>query len=533
MFFNVLPVGRRVPTSARDKAFLLTDNWDDWFEFSTLYQLVIVDAEGEQHDIGGGKIGEFDMAKGDRRPNLPDKFDELDDPFFSLGQDNSYYTHLNELGVEVRERVLIGIRDVTANLELFERAIEERVTKVSLLRTVTPMAVKGQFHRLAQGGARLSRYRFTYTAPKSRESGVPPIALSFDVKPESNPPTNIHVLIGRNGVGKTYLLNLMNRALLEKDASSKTVGGFAPEETETPAGLFANLISVTFSAFDPFQPLPEEKDRTAGIQYSYIGLKRSSNTGPGIGTPKSPPMLEREFVKSVRISVQGARGARWRRAMEMLEADPIFRAADVASLADGNDDEGFEERASSLFSHFSSGHKIVLLTITRLVETVEERTLVLLDEPEAHLHPPLLSAFVRALSDLLIDRNGVAIIATHSPVVLQEVPSTCVWKLRRTGNAVKAERPDSETFGENVGVLTHEVFGLEVTHSGFHELLRDAVQQEDDYESVLDSVVSVNWAMLPLNKPLILPLLTARSLACSSTTQTVSLSPSTSYLRIV
>jgi predicted ATP-dependent endonuclease of OLD family len=51
----------------------------------------------------------------------------------------------------------------------------------------------------------------------------------------------------------------------------------------------------------------------------------------------------------------------------------------------------------------------VLLTITRLVETVEERTLVLLDEPEAHLHPPLLSAFVRSLSDLLINRNGVAI----------------------------------------------------------------------------------------------------------------------------
>lgn len=47
---------------------------------------------------------------------------------------------------------------------------------------------------------------------------------------------------------------------------------------------------------------------------------------------------------------------------------------------------------------------------------------MLIDEPEGHLHPPLLSAFVRALSELLVNRNGVAIIATHSPVVLQEVP---------------------------------------------------------------------------------------------------------------
>jgi len=117
--------------------------------------------------------------------------------------------------------------------------------------------------------------------------------------------------------------------------------------------------------------------------------------------------------------------------------------------------------------------KIVLLTITRLVEEVEERTLVLLDEPEAHLHPPLLSAFIRSLSNLLIDRNGVAIIATHPPVVLQEVPKSCVWNIRRSESEIKVERLEIESFGENVGILTREVFGLEVTQSGFHKLLKD------------------------------------------------------------
>jgi hypothetical protein len=38
--------------------------------------------------------------------------------------------------------------------------------------------------------------------------------------------------------------------------------------------------------------------------------------------------------------------------------------------------------------------------------------------------PPLLAAMMRALSDLLVDRNGVAVVATHSPVVLQEVPAS-------------------------------------------------------------------------------------------------------------
>ncbi|SEG69185.1 AAA family ATPase [Bosea lathyri] len=170
----------------------------------------------------------------------------------------------------------------------------------------------------------------------------------------------------------------------------------------------------------------------------------------------------------------------------MLEADPIFKDAEVAELADAAlDERELKKQAKALFGKLSSGHKIVLLTITRLVETVEERTLVLLDEPEAHLHPPLLSAFVRALSDLLINRNGVAIIATHSPVVLQEVPSSCAWKVRRSGLQMEAERPEIETFGENVGILTREVFGLEVSHSGFHKMLRDAVAEGETYEEIV------------------------------------------------
>lgn len=127
---------------------------------------------------------------------------------------------------------------------------------------------------------------------------------------------------------------------------------------------------------------------------------------------------------------------------------------------------------------------MVLLTITRLVELVEEKSLVLIDEPEGHLHPPLLAAFVRALSELLIARNGVAIVATHSPVVLQEVPRSCAWVLNRSGLSARVDRPDLETFGENVGILTREVFGLEVIQTGFHRLISEAVHQ-GGYERVL------------------------------------------------
>jgi hypothetical protein len=51
---------------------------------------------------------------------------------------------------------------------------------------------------------------------------------------------------------------------------------------------------------------------------------------------------------------------------------------------------------------------------------------------------------------------------------------------------VKAERPERETFGENVGSLTREAFGLEVNHSGFHDLVRKAVSAGYDYEDLVD-----------------------------------------------
>jgi predicted ATPase len=488
MYFTVLAHGLRTPAAARSHAYLITDNWDDWFKFETLYTLVVFDAACARHVIGGVKIGQFAMSDEQRRAGIPDDFDELDERFFSLGQDDTYYKGLSELGADIRDRVLRSLRDMAFDQSLFQRALAEKVTGVSLLRSVSPATVTGQFYRLARGGARLSRYRFSYTAPKHSGSRASPVALSFAVEPESQPPTNVHVLIGRNGVGKTHLLYHMTRALVEDGANAAEVGAFTAETDAVGANpLFANLVSVTFSAFDPLEPLPIRQDKSKGVQYAYIGLKRSGRTKDDKPlAPKSPDRLTAEFASSTSLCRHGGRASRWRRALEMLEADPIFRDAGVAALAaEGTEEEELKAQARRLFGKLSSGHKIVLLTVTRLVETVEERTLILIDEPEAHLHPPLLSAFVRALSDLLTNRNGVAIIATHSPVVLQEVPKSCVWKIRRSGTKVVTERPEIETFGENVGILTREVFGLEVTQSGFHKMLREAVAGGADFDEVV------------------------------------------------
>lgn len=484
-YFKVLTNGRP-PVEAIDCAYLLTDSWDDWFEFNTLYSLFIFDEEGNRHSIGGVKIGQFEMAEKQRRAEIPECFDILDERFFSLGQDDSYYDGLNHLGALTRDLVLKGLRDVSLDMDLFDRALAEKVTGTSLLRSVDRSTVTGQFHRMAMGGARLSEYEFSYTA-RRRSDSINPLKLNFKVAPESYPPTNVHVLIGRNGVGKTTLLNDMAQAIVSEHTEEVDVGAFSSELEDFEGKLFTSLVSVTFSAFDPFEPINARRNNSEGVRYAYVGLKDiASENESSPKAPKSPDALSIDFGNSVLICRQGARVSRWHRALEMLQADPIFNDADVSSLARTVlDAQDIKEEAEILFKKLSSGHKIVLLTITRLVETVEEKTLVLLDEPEAHLHPPLLSAFIRALSDLLINRNGVAVIATHSPVVLQEVPQSCVWMIRRSGTRAIADRPEIQTFGENVGLLTREVFGLEVTQSGFHKMLRDAVEVLPSYEDII------------------------------------------------
>jgi len=492
MFFTVVNRGVEVPPGSRDLAFLIVDHWDDWFSYQTMYTLWLFDEAGARHTIGSVKIGQRGLlpsganvppGPGVRTPDLSTTFDALDDRFFSLGQDENYYETLNGLSEALRQRVLAGLRDIAYDLAIFETVRTEDVTLRSLLRAVSETNVRGRLHRLSMGDATLTEFKFNYVFPAPGGDLEPP-TIRFEVTPASEPPTNVHVLIGRNGVGKTRCMRGIAEALLGRGAAGDEtpVGRIVIDPRD--AWTFSGLVMISFSAFDDFDLRPQPADL---IRSRHVGLVQwiTGDDGREQTLMKTPADLAVDFRNSFASCRQGLRSIRWRSAVESLSVDDLFAEANVTSLLDVSDDT-WDEAATALYKRLSSGHAIILLTITRLVELVDERTLVLLDEPESHLHPPLLAAFVRALSDLLVSRNGVAVIATHSPVVLQEVPRSCAWKLRRSGRVAVAERPTVETFGENVGILTREVFGFEVTRSGFHQMLYEAVNERHlPYDAVV------------------------------------------------
>jgi predicted ATPase len=480
--------------SGRGVCYIIDDSWND-YGYRTLCGLIWFDQEGKRTELGSLKIMEKGMERG--RVQLESSFLTLGPSYASLGTDQSYYENLIALDPEISEDILTSLRDAIWDVVIFEEFAGERAFADSLMRGIRKIDIR-KFGDILRGRAELTPFEFEYEFPEAAATG-----MHFKVIPHLLPPTNIHTIIGRNGVGKTRLIRSLTRLLCEGEVNSEngrlkflTQGDEVAED-----GTFANLINVAFSAFDRIELPNSSRGTKTGIRVSYIGLRRpvdqpsletdaSGNPVPDNrddqGTQlKSIEEMTNEFVGSCLTCIRSSRRRLWLETMEILESDPLFATMDLQALPDW-DDSAVSERAKYVFRDASAGHKIVLLCLTRLVELVEERTLVLIDEPEAHLHPPLQASFIRALSNLLTSRNGAGILATHSPVMLQEVPQDCVWLLFREGQSVSYERPQIETFAENLGILTREVFRLEVTQSGYHTLLAEAAMRSDSLEEVFE-----------------------------------------------
>lgn len=494
MIFHFLMDQNKVPAKAENTVYLIYDNWDD-YGFRTMFGLVVFDENGAKHELPRLNIGFVGQTTDvETYTLLKVPFSELGDGFFSLCHSVDFYKTLyRDFSEEWREEFLRALKDLVRYPELLEGVKGEKVIQTSLLRSVRIDEVKDQYASVLRGEVILTNFDFGFELPPSEKFAG--FDLQFKVKANSMPSTNMHALIGRNGVGKTTYLNAMVKAVsphAETDAEFYQASPIVGRLNMDAADYFGSLISVAFSAFDPFDQPPLAEDERDGLQYSYVGLiDHSKERGPQASKHlKSDDMLHEEFFQALEACfADKGRKTSWEQAIATLASDENFADMGLLELAKLPDKE-LREKALSLVGRMSSGHTIVILSITLLVARVNEKTLVLFDEPESHLQPPLLSALMRTLAQLLKARNAVAIIATHSPVVLQEIPKSCVWKVSRMRLASTQKRPEKETFGENVGTLTRDVFGLDVAKSGFHTVLADLVKaynpkSSEAYDAIL------------------------------------------------
>ena len=467
----------------RDVITLLWDKWDD-YGYCTTFHASYYDTHGKYNELGTVKIALAGMdASGvtETRRCMDNEFEALPDGFFSLWQTAEAYKRVVECEKTYKCNILCSLNDIALMPDIYEKYKDEDVLKSSLMRGVSYSLYDRQFKRIVRGEAVLTPYNFSYIV-SSDNPYMEDCKMDFTVVPNALPPTNVHAIIGSNGVGKTTLIKRMVKSICKKDNAE---GRFEYLEANEENGSFENIICISFNPFDDYSDV-----ELCGNQFKYIGIRKeysSDGYEDGYGEISLLDDISSNYMASLRACLGDVtKKDDLKEVLKMLETDCNFLSSNYEF--DLNVDEITPENLISVkrsFSQLSAGHKIVLSIITRCIDELVEKSVVLIDEPENHLHPPLLSSLVRGLSRMLIKRNGVAIVSTHSPIVLQEIPRSCVWILYREGNTVYARRPEIETFGTNIGVLTNVVFDYEVRRTGFNTLLQNAVREHGDYESVL------------------------------------------------
>lgn len=112
-------------------------------------------------------------------------------------------------------------------------------------------------------------------------------------------------------------------------------------------------------------------------------------------------------------------------------------------------------------SMLSSGELSMFIRFFDLHEYVKDHSIVLIDEPETHLHPKWIRGYIKTLIELLGNRKCHVIIATHSPLIISDVTKNCVIGLKRDGYDIKQVKIEDKTLGLNYEEILSEIFDLE------------------------------------------------------------------------
>jgi hypothetical protein len=432
---------------------LRADNWDD-FGYKTTYALELHQSRSDSIRIGMVKIMRLGLEQSLTPIPLPPVITGLPEEYCSLGQKLSYYESLQALLSERDRRdYLAKMQDIVLATEQRKKIFEvHNAYETSLLREGGARRALADAPDLLRGTRLDSKLQFEFTT----SVGGTQFTSEFVFGDSEAIPSRLNAVIGYNGAGKTQLMaNLSHVAW--RDAQGRVLD--AQRGVLTPPDIaFGRVVAISYSAFDTFD-LP-----SATEQYYYCGLRDTAD----------PESHRLKNVQEIATELEGALDRlrateRWEalsNALAPLLREPSFQ---TAGLTLDFRDSGWR----LVFDRLSTGHKISLNIVVQLVAQLENKSLVLIDEPECHLHPPLLAALMKGVMEALSETNSFAIIATHSPVVLQEVAARHVQVIRRYGLRTTIERPLQETFGENLGILTRSVFNLDNTESDYEGVLRD------------------------------------------------------------
>jgi predicted ATPase len=437
---------------------------------------------------------------------IEDELGQIDDPTGLLEADDShrlftmlpsiaeYRRLVRVIGPELTSDVLLAINDIVALVEF------RPDSDIPQLVTSTPLFQRS-FVRSSEAFFAYKNAGPVLRGIGAEEFGRMPseIQLNFQLAGRPNHhrlqfrfdhkgdlPKRIAVVIGKNGVGKSQSLGQIVRAALSGDEVSLREG-------TTLGRVSVNRLLAFAPTGEWTSVFPAERRKNPKIWYKRFALNRARRPRKGNGIADMVLQLARLDEDS--YGFVGVR-SRWEIFLGAIRAIANW---EQIVLENRNKDEGpipivalrpGAEQTSYLVSRgeaeeaafrtfwsidptrepvrlvgdttypLSSGEISFVRFAVLASLYVDNGSLLLLDEPETHLHPNFISRFVALLNSLLSATGSAAIIATHSAYFVREVFREQVTVLRSDDtNHVSTESIRLQTFGADVGAISYFVFG--------------------------------------------------------------------------
>lgn len=432
---NAIPFFTRIRANIFPSFTLKFIEWNDYGVW-TSFEMTYNESENSRYAIGRVKI----LKKGSINTNtvLADYFNSLSHEFCSLGQGEEYYKRLRHYFPENINSILLALKDVAAFPRIHEHFEYSDNYKSSLIRTDEAERLSRVAKYLIQGKSENEYFDFSYIhKPQFSENQI---ALNFNFDILSEYERRVFAIIGKNGCGKTQVM-----AALANDLAKKQRRSFSPHMP-----IFGKVITISYSHFDRF--LVPESD--AQFNYVYCGLKK------GASEYKSDDEMRIEFYESADKIIKNGRYPKWISILSQFFTSDIIENFKINEIQRQPPQFAFDrESFADLPKKFSSGESIILQLITRILSEIRLNSLLIFDEPETHLHPNAIASLVNAVYEITSLFKSFCIFATHSPIIIQEIPAKNIVILERDENYVSVRFLENESFGENLTIITQEIFG--------------------------------------------------------------------------
>lgn len=455
--------GKVPPSPKFPYVTLRKDSWDD-YGHKTSYDLTYHIDHNQSIDLGRLRI----LHRSSDTTVTPNSFMKLTENYCSFASNLRYYNRLFDLGKTHYTKILTSLRDVAYDHDIYEEFKEVNGFKTSLFRGSESEKTLAEARNYFNETPNIKTESFTFTFSTKLDEAASPHNITFDFSVHDYKPFRLMALIGENGTGKTKYLSRLAQSL----SGLNPRGSFDPERP-----LFSKIILISFSPFDSF--IPSDNLR---VSYSYFGLLNEKNE---IDFEKAI----NTFNQSLNRIIEDDRLETWKDTLSIIiKEENLLKLLPAIKNVNNININDFG---------FSSGQKLLIVILTNIIATISRDSLILFDEPETFLHPSLVSKLMSALYTLTDRFSSFSIISTHSPIVLQEIPSSSVRILERQGDIPSTRMLEIECFGENLSAITNEVFRIDSTNVNYQKHL-DKMMKTLNYRQIMrefDNNLSFNARM--------------------------------------